>query len=60
MSTRKILIVDDLPVNTKMRRQMLERIDGYIVSVAPQGKEAKDVSEIENLDLIHMDINIPE
>ena len=60
MSTRKILIVDDLPTNRKLLRQMLERIDGYVVSEAVNGKEAIDLFEKENPDLILMDINMPE
>ena len=60
MSEKKILIVDDLPVNRKLLRQILGRIDGYVVSEAVNGKEAIDLFEKENPDLILMDINMPE
>ena len=59
MNSKNILIVDDLPVNRKLLRQMLERIDGYVVSEAINGKEAIDLFEKEDPDLILMDINMP-
>ena len=60
MSIKKILVVDDLVTNRKLLRQMLERIDGYVVFEAVDGKEAIDLYEKENPDLILMDINMPE
>ena len=60
MSVKKILIVDDLPTNRKLLRQILGRIDGYVVSEAVNGKEAINLFEKENPDLILMDINMPE
>lgn len=60
MSVKKILIVDDLPTNRKLLRQMLERIDDYVVFEGVNGKEAIDLFDKENPDLILMDINMPE
>ncbi len=60
MSAEKILVVDDIATNRKLLRQMLQKMAGYTVIEAVNGKEAIALFETENPDLILMDINMPE
>ena len=55
---RHILIVDDDNINCVMARHALS--DNYEVSVVNSGKEALDFLEAESVDLILMDIEMPE
>ena len=55
---RHILIVDDDNINCVMARHALS--DNYEVSVVNSGKEALDFLEEESVDLILMDIEMPE
>ena len=55
----KILIVDDIEHNIKILKSILEK-SGYVVSVARSGPEALAFLETETIDLIIMDIMMPE
>lgn len=55
---RKILIVEDNPMNVLILKQFIHRWKG-ITQVANNGKEALDMIEQELPDLILMDLNMP-
>lgn len=58
MSTKKILVVDDMPDNRELFLQYLE--DDYAIVEATNGREAVQMA-IEHLpDLILMDLSLPE
>jgi len=59
MKVVKILVVDDLPTNRKLLRQILLKISGFTVIEAKDGREAISLFNSENPDLILMDINMP-
>lgn len=56
---RLILVVDDIPVNNKLLRSILEK-DGYDVLAACSGKEAYEIAQKEKPYLILLDIMMPE
>ena len=56
---KKIMIVEDDPVNIKLIKFMLERKD-YLVVVCENGKKALELVEEEMPDLILMDVMMPE
>jgi two-component system CAI-1 autoinducer sensor kinase/phosphatase CqsS len=53
-----ILIVDDENVNLKYSAKILENFD-FKVKIAMNGKEAIEILDQENCDLILMDVNMP-
>lgn len=53
-----ILVVEDHPVNQKLFKTILEK-SGYNVLTAADGKEAVEITESNNLDLIFMDCQMP-
>ncbi len=54
-----ILLVEDNPVNQKVAATMLEK-QGHHVVVASNGREALEVIDKERIDLILMDVQMPE
>jgi len=56
----KILIVDDISTNRKLLKKMLLLMGEFQVFEAENGKEAVEVFNKEPVDLILMDINMPE
>ena len=54
-----ILVADDSPVNQRLATTLLEK-EGYTVVVAQNGKDAIEAFEKETLDLILMDVLMPE
>ncbi|MFT3782250.1 MAG: response regulator [Nibricoccus sp.] len=59
MSSPKILVVDDQPVNVQLLKRKLER-EGIQVSAAYTGSEALDVTLREKPDLILLDVMMPD
>ncbi|MCU0595309.1 MAG: response regulator, partial [Desulfobacterota bacterium] len=55
----KVLLAEDNPINQTLAVRMLEK-RGYRVQVAPNGKEALEIFDREEIDLILMDIQMPE
>ncbi|HZN40141.1 MAG TPA: response regulator [Planctomycetota bacterium] len=55
---RKILLVEDNPINQLVARRMLEKI-GCEVLVADNGKEAVTAAATQQFDLILMDVQMP-
>jgi CheY-like chemotaxis protein len=55
---RKILVVDDNPVNLKLARVTLG-VEGYEVGTAADGLQAIDMVPVFQPDLILMDIQLP-
>jgi two-component system cell cycle response regulator/two-component system cell cycle response regulator DivK len=58
MSAKKILLVEDNPVNRRLA-QFLLRSQGYEVREATTAQEALDILKTERPDLIVMDIQLP-
>ena len=56
--TPNILVVDDNPTNLLMAQAMLERLGAYTIT-ANNGKEAVYECNTHNIDLIHMDCQMP-
>ena len=56
---RKILVVDDLEINLKVAKIILEKL-GFIVTTCNSGMKAIDVCGAEEFDFIFMDIEMPE
>ena len=54
-----ILVVDDLPANTRVLEALLTR-DGYRVTVAEDGERALEVVAVEHPDLVLLDILMPK
>jgi two-component system, OmpR family, response regulator MprA len=54
----RVLVVDDDPHILSMMRRVLE-IDGYAVTVAPDGDEALQVLRSEAIDLLILDVMMP-
>ncbi|MGB5123170.1 MAG: response regulator [Vibrio fluvialis] len=54
----RILIVDDEPANLKVMRQVLQ--DHYRLSFARSGQDALALLEQESVDLVLLDIMMPE
>jgi two-component system sensor histidine kinase/response regulator len=59
MSTQKILVVDDQPINVQLLKRKLER-EGIQVSAAYTGQEALEVVKREMPDLILLDVMMPD
>jgi adenylate cyclase len=55
----RILVVDDTPLNVKLLADLL-RAQGYDVLTAASGREAMAVVEKEDLDLVLLDVVMPE
>jgi|GEM_PF-703920 len=55
----KVLLVEDNPVNQKIALILLQK-QGWKVKVASNGKEAVEMTEKEEFDLILMDVQMPE
>ncbi|MBJ7415965.1 MAG: response regulator, partial [Niveispirillum sp.] len=55
---RRVLVVDDNPVNRNVARLILER-DGYGVDLVDDGMEAIAAAEASRYDLILMDVQMP-
>jgi len=55
----RILIAEDNPVNERVARRLLEK-QGHTVIVAHNGREALAVAQSEKLDVILMDVQMPE
>jgi putative two-component system response regulator len=58
MKTARILVVDDLPENLEMHRELLEP-EGYAVETAADGQEALDKAFAHPPDLVIMDVSMP-
>jgi CheY-like chemotaxis protein len=54
-----VLLVEDYPVNQELTQAMLEMI-GCQVEIANNGKEALQILQDKNFDLIFMDLLMPE
>jgi len=59
MGTKKILVVEDNPMNLELVADILEA-QGYEVVQAKEGYEALRIASEERPDLILMDIQLPE
>ena len=57
MRTGRILVVDDVPLNVDI---LVELLDEYDISVALDGKSALDIMSQEPIDLVLLDIRMPE
>jgi two-component system, sensor histidine kinase and response regulator len=55
----RILVAEDNPVNERVARTLLEK-QGHTVLVAHNGREALDLARTETLDVILMDVQMPE
>jgi two-component system cell cycle response regulator DivK len=58
MNTKKILLVEDNPVNRRLAMFLL-RSQGYQVAEATSAKEALEFLQTDHPDLIVMDIQLP-
>ena len=56
---KRILLVEDNPVNVMVAKKFLSRWD-IMVDVAENGREALDKTAIETYDLVLMDLQMPE
>ena len=54
-----ILVVEDEPINAEVVSTMLRQM-GHVVILASTGREAVDIATRESIDLILMDINLPD
>lgn len=59
MTTAKVLVVDDQPVNVQLLKRALER-EGIAVTTAYNGQEALDLVDHDAPDLILLDVMMPE
>lgn len=55
---RRILVVDDNPVNLALMSEMLRRL-GHVPDTAPDGLAAVSLAQVVEFDLILMDIGMP-
>jgi len=55
----RILVAEDSPVNQRLARALLTR-RGHVVMVANNGQEALDLLERETVDLVVMDVQMPD
>lgn len=60
LSDRKILVVEDNPVNQMVMKSILKKWDGISFDLALNGLEALDKLSSGNFDLILMDLQMPE
>lgn len=56
----KVLLVEDVPVNQKVVRQLLHRLGYTNVSLANNGQEAITALQRQPYDLVLMDVQMPE
>ena len=56
----KVLLVEDVPVNQKVVRQLLQRLGYTNVSLANNGQEAIAALQRQPYDLVLMDVQMPE
>jgi CheY-like chemotaxis protein len=56
---RKVLIVEDDPINMKLVVEILNSLDFLVVQTATNGHEAIKMTENDLYDLILMDIGLP-
>ncbi|HUB78998.1 MAG TPA: response regulator [Bryobacteraceae bacterium] len=59
MSTLHILLAEDNPVNRLVAERLLEK-RGHTVTVAATGREALQIMQHANFDLVLMDVRMPE
>ncbi len=59
VSSRRVLVVDDNPINLLVARGLVEKA-GYSVEVAHNGREAVDAVDREEFALVLMDCQMPE
>jgi len=57
-ASRRILLVEDMPLNQRVARGILEKA-GHQVAVAANGEEALNLLEEAHFDLVLMDIQMP-
>ncbi len=57
-ATRRVLLVDDHPINQKVTRRMLENL-GCEVTIAPNGRLGVELCTRERFDLVLMDCELP-
>ncbi|MFL5412901.1 MAG: response regulator [Myxococcales bacterium] len=55
----RVLVAEDNPVNERVARTLLEK-QGHTVLVARNGREALELARTETLDVILMDVQMPE
>jgi len=60
MHKKKILLVDDDPSISGLYKERLEVIDGFNVTICPNGSEAIEMLDKQNFDLILLDIMMPK
>ena len=58
MTPRRILVVEDNPLNLKLVRDVLE-FAGYLVTAAQSGEEGLRAASAETPDLVLMDLQLP-
>jgi len=56
---RRILVVDDEPVNRILMEEMLEGIASFVVDQAEHGQRALELAQSQAYDLIFMDMQMP-
>ena len=56
---QKILLTEDNPVNQQLAIRLLQKM-GHTVALATHGREALDLLEKQNFDMVLMDIQMPE
>jgi signal transduction histidine kinase/ActR/RegA family two-component response regulator len=57
---RRLLVVDDEPVNRILVEEMLESIAPFVIDLAENGRQAVDFATEQAYDLILMDMQMPE
>jgi two-component system, sensor histidine kinase and response regulator len=57
--SRRILVVEDNPVNQKVARGMIEKL-GFLVEMASNGREALEALRNRAFDLVMMDCQMPD
>lgn len=60
MNSLRIMIVDDSLIIIKKLTQLLETLGHIVVATARNGKEAIEQYDFESVDLVTMDITMPE
>jgi len=59
MTTQKVLIVEDNPMNMRLI-EMILKSDDYLLLKATDGEEALAIAAIDHPDLVLMDIRLPK
>ena len=59
MTTHKVLIVEDNPMNMRLI-EMILKSDDYLLLKATDGEEALAIAAIDHPDLVLMDIRLPK